>query len=203
MSEINKESLPGNQIIKKPEEKVVKKVTTGAVRTRKEPLLYRIFGGETARSIGSYVIWDVVVPAIKSTITDVVTNSVEMIFYGDTKRSSNRLRRDRGRTYVSYNSIYSGGRRGPETIRTPRARDRHNFEDIIIETRSDADHVLGTLVELIDVYGLATVTDFYDSVGLTSEYTDSKYGWESLAKASVRPTRGGYIIDMPQPYPIE
>lgn len=200
MKEINEE-FPGNQI-KKPEKKSVSKVTSGSVRKRKEPILYKIFGGETARGIGSYVVWDVLVPAIKSTITDIVTNSVEMVFYGDTKRSSsNRLRRERGRTYVGYNSIYEGGRR--EGSKRSRPRNRHSFDDVVLESRSDAEEVLGTLVELIDVYGVATVTDFYDSVGLQSEYTDNKFGWESLGDAAIRPTRGGVFLDLPKPYPIE
>ena len=33
--------------------------------------------------IGDYVIWDILIPAFKSTITDIVANSVEMLFYGE------------------------------------------------------------------------------------------------------------------------
>lgn len=203
MTEFNKDNFPGNEINPKSEEtKKVAKVTKGAVRQRKEPLLLRIFGGETAKNIASYVLWDVIVPAAKSTITDVVSNSVEMIFYGDEGRKSSRVRRDKGRSYVSYSSIYDDRKRTPAT-RRDRGRNRHRFDDVIIETRADAEEVLSTLVELIDQYELCTVKDFYEAVGISSEYTDHKWGWESLGNASIRPVRGGYILDLPTPQPIE
>lgn len=203
MDDFKKENFPGNEIIKEPEEtKKVTKVTKGAVRKRKEPFLYKIFGGETAKSIASYILWDVIVPAAKSTVTDVVSNSIEMLFYGDEGRKSNRVRRDKGRSYVSYSSIYDNRKREPAT-RRERGRNRHRFDDVIIETRADAEEVLSTLIELIDQYDLCTVKDFYEAVGISAEYTDNKWGWESLGNASIRPVRGGYILDLPAPEPYD
>lgn len=205
MSDFNKENFPGNQI-NKPEEKKVAKVTRGSVARRKEPLLDRIFGGETARSIGSYVIWDVLIPAAKSTISDIVTQSVEMLFYGERgsgRRSSSRIRRDRDRSYVSYNSMYDTPRRSISGGKERHRRDRHDFGDIIFETRGDAEEVLTALIELIDQYDLATVEDFFDAVGLPTEYTDGKYGWNSLGNVAIKPTRGGWFITLPRPKPIE
>lgn len=206
MAEFKKENFPGNEINPKPDgEKNVTKVTKGAVRQRKEPLLYRIFGGETARNIATYILWDVIVPAAKSTIADSINNSLDMMFYGDEggrSGRSNRVRRDKGRSYVSYNSIYDNRHREPST-RKDRNRGRHRFDDVVIEYRSDAEEVLSTLVELIDQYELCTVKDFYEAVGISSEYTDHKWGWESLGNASIRPVRGGYIIELPAPRPLE
>lgn len=193
---VNKDEFPGNSIKRSP----VPKVTVGKVRKMEEPVLYKIFGGETASTISSYILWDVLIPALKSTITDIINNTTEMIFYGSGKRSRH-LQRDRGRSYVSYNSIYD--RRG---IRRDRDRSRpsnpHRFEDVIFETRSDAEEVLSTLVDMIEQYDLATVDEFYEACGLQGEFTDNRYGWESLAGASVIPIRGGYILDLPKPKPI-
>lgn len=204
MPEFKEENFPGNSIIKKPkEEKKVSKVVKGTVVQRKEPLLDRIFGGDTFGSIGNYIVWDVLVPAAKSTISDIVTNSIDMIFYGEEGRSrSKRVRRDRDRSYVSYNSIYDGRRRAPSR-REKTNKDRHNFEDIVFASRGDAEEVLVTLVEYIDQYELATVEDFYESVGLPSEYTDGKWGWESLERAQVKPTRGGFYLQLPSPVHID
>jgi hypothetical protein len=178
-------------------------VTRGAVTQRKEPLLYKIFGGESARNIGDYIMWDVLIPAAKSTITDIITNTIEMIFYGEgSSRSTGRhIRRDRTRSFVSYSSLYDN--KSKETPTRSRNRSRHRFDDIIIETRGDAEEVLSQLVELIDMYNVASVSDFYDSVGLTSEFTDHKYGWDNLSKAHIYPVRGGYVIDLPKPFPLD
>jgi hypothetical protein len=204
MAEFKEENFPGNSIRKNPERKPVKRVVTGAVRQRKEPILDKIFGGETARSVGSYVIWDVLVPAAKSTISDIITTSIELLFYGEKGSSSRsgRIKRDRDRSYISYNSLYDG--RSRSTRRDPiKRRDRHDFDDIVFETRGDAEHVLTTLIELIDQYELATVEDFYEAVGLPSEYTDGKYGWESLGNVAIKPIRGGWFLTLPKPRPIE
>jgi len=199
----NELDFPGNSIVPEPK-KEIKRLAKGAVRRRKEPLLDRIFGGETAQGIVEYVLWEVLVPAAKSTLSDIVSNTIELALYGDTSRRSSRLKRDRDRTVVSYNSMYDKRPRRSEKRPSPRTRrDRHRFDDIVITARVDAEEVLSTLIDLVDQYDVATVGDFYDACRLTSEYTDRKYGWESLNEASIHPVRGGYIIDLPKPHPIE
>jgi len=214
MSIVDPKNFPSNSIHASDpaKEKVQKQksVVKGTIRQRKTPLLTQIFAGEGAKEIWDYIMWEVLVPAAKSTIDDIVSNTIEMALYGSTgNRRSNRLRRDRGRTLVSYSSLYNDRRttsRHRTTKREPgnrRTTDRHRFEDIIIETRTDAEIVLSTLIDLIDQYDLASVADFYDALGLGSEYTDRRYGWDDLNQASVRPVRGGYILELPKPYPID
>lgn len=197
---INPEDFPGNSILK-PEKKV-SRVTKGTVHQRKKPILDRIFGGETAQGIVEYVLYEVLIPAAKSTISDIVSNTIEMALYGETGKRSSRLRRDRDVTHVSYNSIYDG-RKSRSRSSSRRPRSRHRFDDIVIEKRVDAEEVLSTMVDQIDLYELVTVADFYEACGIQSEYTDQNYGWESLREASIRPVRGGYILDLPDPYPLD
>ena len=61
-----------------------------------------------------------------------------------------------------------------------------------------------TLDDLIDQYGVVSVADLYDLVGLTStNYTDNKYGWTDLRHAEVRRDRDGYLLRMPKATPIK
>ena len=76
-----------------------------------------------------------------------------------------------------------------------RNRSRHNFDDIILDSRGEAEEVLSHLVDLVDDYGMASVADLYDLVGITSNFTDNKYGWTNLSSASVSRVRDGYLID--------
>lgn len=209
MAKISNENFPANPIKPKEEPaRKVQKVVKGGIYQRKEPILYQIFGGETANNIATYILWDVLIPAIKSTLSDMITNSVDMLFYGEgsrSGRSTSRVRRDRDRSYVSYNSLYDNRRPRRESSgrSIKRNRDRHRFDDIIFDNRTDAEEVLTTLVELVDQYDLATVEDFYDAAGLQAEYTDGKYGWDDLREAMVRSVRGGYILSLPTPLPID
>jgi len=57
-------------------------------------------GGEDAESLGDYIMFDVLVPTIKNTITEIVTNGVEMILFGDERPSSRREYRQRTRAVL-------------------------------------------------------------------------------------------------------
>lgn len=175
------------------------KVIKGNIVERKKPLLMRIFG-ENTKSVGNYILWDVLIPAGKNTITEMISNGIEMLLYGEPRSN---VRRDRGRSYVSYNSYYKDRDREPDSRRLEIGKNRHRFEDVVLESRSDAEEVLSNLVDLVEDYGVATVADFYDLVGLSGEWADNKYGWDNLSRSSVKRVRDGYILEMPKPLVIE
>lgn len=191
------DEFPGNQ---KEERKEITKVVKGTVIRRKKPLLARWFG-DSMDDIGAYVIWDVLIPAAKSTISDIITNSIEMLLYGSTERGK-YIRRDRSRSYVNYNSLYDHKRRRDRTT-TTKSPSRHDFNEVIFERRIDAEEVLSNLVELIDMYDVATVADFYSAAGLDEEWNDHKFGWDNLARGTVKRIREGYILVLPRPIQLE
>lgn len=185
------------------EPRKVTKLISGSVSKREKPLLMRIFG--ESEGVGNYILWDILIPAFKDTILDMIRNGSEMIIFGETRTKSS-LRRDRDRSYVSYGSFARERERREPRDRGGRSsynRGRHNFDDIIIDTRGDAETVLENLVDLIEEYGQATVADFYGFIGMEVEWSDNKFGWETLNRASIRPVRGGYIIELPKAIPLD
>lgn len=200
------DTLPGNQKTKKvdkDQKEKLEKVVKGNVVKQKKSFTKRLVSsmiGEDVNSVTQYIIQDVVVPAAKNTIADMVSGGIEMLLFGEIKGT--KTKRRGGQSYVSYNSYYGRDdrrepRRSPHK-RNPRSRSSHIFDDILLETRGEAEEVLSLLVELTDSYGMATVADLYDLVGVTSEFTDTKYGWESLGGATVDRTRSGYLINLPR-----
>ena len=71
------------------------------------------------------------------------------------------------------------------------------FKDI-----SEADYVIKHMKEIIELYGYVTVSDFYDLVGITGNYTDNKYGWTNIRNAEVIRVSDGYLIKLPKALPI-
>ena len=71
-------------------ERKIKKVVTSPVKTKKNDgrKLANIFISEDAANVKSYVFMDVLVPAIKKAISDIVTNGIDMILYGETRSCS-------------------------------------------------------------------------------------------------------------------
>ena len=56
--------------------------------------------------------------------------------------------------------------------------------------------------ELIDMYQLVSVADFYDLVGVSGNYTDNRYGWTNVRNAYVVRVRDGYMIKLPKALPL-
>jgi len=180
----------------KEEPKKVNKIVSGSVVQRKKSLGKRMvetFVGEDIVNVKSYVIHDVLIPAAKNALTDMVQGGIEMLLFGGKK--SDRSKRDKGRSYVSYNN-YS--KQEPRRDQSNRNRASHNFDDIVLDSRGDAEEVLSNLVMLIEDYGQATVGDLYDLVGITSNFTDNKYGWKNLNSSYVERVRDGYLINLPR-----
>ena len=76
-------------------------------------------------------------------------------------------------------------------------------KDIVLASRSDAEEVLTQLCALLNDYGVVTVSDLYDLVGITSKFTDDKYGWTDLKTAVIKGVRTGYLLDLPTPQEIK
>ena len=182
------------------EKKKVEKVVTGTVKTKKKTDIRKFtdnFISEDLNTVKSYIFMDVLIPAVKKAISDVVRNGIDMILYGDSAHSKSNS----GASKVSYRSYYDGAknRRDSESART---RTSYSYDNIIFDNRGEAEDVLARMDELVDTYGNASVADLYDLVGITGNYTDNKYGWTNIRTARVERVRDGYTIKLPKALPL-
>jgi hypothetical protein len=92
---------------------------------------------------------------------------------------------------------------GPERVMSRQARARHNFDEIVLDDRAEAEEVIDRLFDLVSRYESASVADLYELVGLASSHTDHKWGWSDLHGAGVSRIRGGYLLDLPEPEPLD
>lgn len=187
-------------------EKKVDRVVQGTVVRRKKTFgqqAAEMFFGDDTRTVMDYVLNDILVPAMKSTLSDMVGGGIEMLLFGERRssssRGSSRVYRDRDRSYVPYNRI---SRDDDHRYISKAVRSRHDFDQITIESRGEAEDVLSHLVDLIEDYAVASVADYYDLLGIESNFTDQKYGWTNIRDAYVERVRGGYSIRLPRPREI-
>ena len=182
------------------EKKRVESVVKGGAKLKKKNELQKVAGSiisEDAKSVKSYILMDVLVPAIKDAIEDIVTNGVRMLLRGDTsaRRSSSG-----GVSHISYNKAYD--RRDRSSVN--RSRGVMDFDDLVLDTRAEAEDILRALDELIDKYTIASVADMYEAAGIRNfEYTAQKYGWTDIRRAEVVRVRNGYWLKMPKVCPID
>lgn len=180
--------------------KKVEKVVTGNARTKKKGEINKIadiFISEDVKNVKSYILLDVLVPAIKKAISDIVTNGIDMVLYGEKSAPGKKSPASK----VSYRSYYDKGR---EYDSRPVSRGvvGYNYDDILLDTRGEAEEVISRMDELISTYGLVSVADLYDLVGITGSFTDNKYGWTDIRSATVIRVSDGYMIKLPKTMPL-
>lgn len=185
------------------EKKEISKIVKGKVRTKPKSGMSKftdVFIAEDAGSVKSYIVMDVLVPAVKKAISDIVRDGIDMLLYGETKGRKTST----ASSYVSYRD-YS--RRDDDRDRDrfggSRRQTGYNHDDIILETRGEAEEVLTRMDELIETYGNVSVADLYDLIGKPCEYTDNKYGWENIRNAEPIRVRDGYLLKLPKAIPLK
>ena len=190
---------------KPPEKKVEKVVSGGATSIKKSGVRKTMdnFVANDLASIKDYVVHDVMIPTIKNTVWDIFTNALDIVLFKGEGRIGGRKSGDRTatRNYVNYNRMSDS--RSTHRSNEQR-RNAFSFDDILFDTKADAEEVLYHLNSAIAEYRIATVADLYDLAGITGEYTYQDYGWTNLSNAkTVRVRDGRYVIDLPRALPIE
>lgn len=185
------------------EERKVQKVVSGPVKIKKKSGVTKfadVFISEDASNVKSYILMDVLVPAIKKAVSDIVKDGIDMILYGESGRS----KKSGVGSKVSYGSYYKNDR-DRDGYRRSESRNIYNYDEIIFNTRGEAEMVLDQLDEIIERYSFAKVADLYDLAGISmgGNYTANNYGWTNLQSAKVIPVRDGYLIKLPRALPID
>lgn len=179
-------------------EKKVEKIVSGSVKTKKRNGVRTIadaFIPEDISNVKQYILTDIILPTIKKMFYNIFQNSLDAIF-GEIGRSKPSTTASR----VSYRSYYEPERK--RDVYSPTMRNGYSYDDIILENRGEAEDVILRMEEIIEVYGIVSVADLYDLVGIAGNHTDNKYGWTDIHSAQVVRVRDGYLIKLPKALPL-
>lgn len=189
---------------KKPDMKkpVVKTIPKMKPKSQVKNILSNIIVSEIG-TIKQYIIYDVLIPEFKSTVSTILKGSIDMLFHGEVRKTDKKSKYNK----ISYSDYYDrGGKRdryssGYRDHDRGYGRDVMTVEDIPFETRDDAMAVLDRMDETIDMYGVVSVSDVFQAAGVTGNgFTDNNYGWTSLKTADVERDRDGcYRIVISRP----
>lgn len=180
------------------EKKKVEKVVRGKVKTKPRSGVSKLadaFISDDASTVKTTLVEDILVPAAKKTISDLIVTGLDIIMYGES-----RGRRSGSSSYVSYRD-YS--RRDDDRRRDSSSRRGYSHEDIILESRAEAEEVLTRMDELIETYGTVSIADMYDLIGKSCAYTDNNYGWTNIRNAEPIRVRDGYMLKLPKALPLK
>ena len=169
------------------------------------------FGGNTVNQIKSYLISDVLIPAVKGFVEDSVLAILDNVLHPDTsnvnysKRSglprnnNERIRYDQVSKRSNLRSVgVSDSRKSPE-----------DYNNLVYASRGEAEVTLRRLYDIVSEFGVASVYDYYKLNGVTGEWSTDKYGWDidsfpdPRSFGKVRHVPGGYSIILPRVSVIE
>lgn len=188
---------------REPKEQKEIKPVAKAVKTRKKSTSKRMIDmifNEDINSIKSYILLDVVLPAFKKTVVDVVTEGINSLVYGEDRP----VKTVGTASKISYQNYYDRKNRIASSDRGRATSTILDYEDIVFESRGEAESVLSRMQEVISVYGTVSVSDLYELADIsTDNYQLNKFGWSNLRNAEVVRIRDGYVIKLPKPFPLD
>lgn len=199
MNPIISSSIPATEVKPKHD-----KITTGKVTVKKKSELRKladVFIAEDIKKVRDSIIYDYVVPAVRNLIVGALSEAVRMTFQGGSPRPYNA-----STTFNQWTPVQPTGARYWTNPNTPTATPAYpsyggatnSYQDVVFASRRDAENVLSEMIQTIATYGRVTISDFYDLVGVTSDYTDCAYGWTDLQTATIHAVGGGFIISLPR-----
>lgn len=188
------------EIPKNGREKIAPVIDRSKVVSTKKPLGKKIsetFMTEDAKDVKTWLLMDVLIPGIKSTILDILS----MMFFGETNyRGSSRKSSSSGR--VDYRSKYQS----PSERTTRRRRnerydsdDQVDFRNIIIRNREDAEDIVEEMRKRIRDTNSVSIADLLDLIDVPGRYTDNNWGWDDEMDVGIRRVSSGYLIDVTEP----
>lgn len=181
--------------------KKIKQVTTGKQLNDKKSVAVN-----TVKKGGSFVMDELVLPMVKRTTHDIITNildvlsgTVDTLFGVPRQKSRSGYNRER----VSYFKYYDTDDRMTRNYRSGILGANDRLDDILIPTRGEAEDVLDCLQDIINKYDSVSIADYKELVGVDTSFTDNKYGWTNIRNAQVKRCRDGYVIKMPRALPLD
>ena len=186
------------------EKKEIKAVVNGKVTKKKKGIGSKIgavlFDDNNVGDVKEYVLFDVIVPAVKNAISNAITGGIDMLLFGE--RRSDSSRSSYSRDYTSYSSRSTSRR--DSSRQGYRRPSLFELDDILFPTKLDANSVIDNMFNILDEYGVVSVADYYALVGEPSNYQMNAWGWENLTNVYTQRTRNGeYKIVLPKPVNIK
>lgn len=193
--------------------KEIERVTTGEVLIPKKGLWEKFketFIADNFKNVSTYAFHEILIPALQNMVADTTSGMVDRMFgvrgrrgIGIGSGTGPRITYNSPVRRYGYTQDNLDRRNLPSRSDLSRRSTSTLTTDIVLATKEEAMLVLERMTDICDQYQIVTVGDLNSLVGLPSTHVDEKWGWEDLRSAQIRDVREGYLLDLPQPQPIQ
>lgn len=216
MTDYNKVAHTSNTEAKKETKEERPKVERVAVAKKRKPkmserLVRAIAGPDGIPSVSQYISKEIIIPAAKDLFVNAIQSGISMMVYGHDKPAGGSGAYRATSSYrapsTNYGNRYQAGT--PANNSQPNYSNKvtntsFNSMDYAVASRQEALHVMENMQNLVADYGIATISDFYDMLGVETTFADSAFGWASNLdnNATVVSVRDGFAVRLPRPEPV-
>lgn len=197
-----------NKQTQKKEKPDLKCVVSGKSKPVPQSFWSKVFVGikpASGQTMKGFIFDEIVTPLIQRAVVEGVTGAINYLVKGDAyadRKNNNSF----GKSYINYNGISSGksNANGSQYVYSGK-NSGMEIENVWFESRVDAQRVLDEMQSVIAGYDILTVNGFYDIIGRTNiiDPSNEKFGWSDLRNAYITASRGGWVIHLPHPMPID
>ena len=206
---ISNNSVEEKKVDRRKHDPIVTKAPKKVKKNLLERLVVGIIGPDGLPAIGSYLVKDVIGPALLQMTVESLKTGIDMVAYRGNQPPVGRS------PYTSYPSSVAhrpatnyGNRYIPagQTAQAPApaATTRMRVEQYTIEDRNEAWGIVEALAAAANAYNVVALSEYYELMGVATSYTHHNYGWdaEDISKVQVQPVAGGFTLKFPPVRPL-
>lgn len=193
-------------------EKKIDPVVKSATKIQKKSFVARVKKGVDDWDIPGVIrhaYHEVAIPAAQNLFYDTIVDAIGRVTF---KHGGRRYPGPHGGSMITYGGRVNRDPREPRD-RDPRTaprptqgpRGRRMADNVIFDTRGEAQDVLDGLNDVLLEYDFVTVGDLYELLGRPQDANpvDWKWGWVVAVDAPITQTRDGFMLDLPPVGPID
>ena len=170
-----------------------------------ERLVVGLIGPDGLPAIGSYLVKDVIGPALLQMTVESLKTGIDMVAYRGNQPPAYRSPYSSNiahRPATNYGNKYVPASQTPAP--TPVATTRMRVEQYTIEDRNEAWGIVEALAAAANAYNVVALSEYYELLGVATSYTHHNYGWDAgdISKVQVQPVAGGFTLKFPPVRPL-
>ena len=154
-------------------------------------------------NLGEWLVFDMLIPMTKNVVSDVIKGMLNSWTGGNSSKWADNSSFESRNSYSSY---YDRTNK-QSAIKQQRNRPNTHYGStkvFWVPSREAAEDVMKRMEGTIDEFQMITVADTCDLIGVSANYTDTSWGWETMRGARYVAAEGGGVnIIMPSPRQID
>lgn len=206
---ISNNSVEEKKVDRRKHDPIVTKAPKKVKKNLLERLVVGLIGPDGLPAIGSYLVKDVIGPALLQMTVESLKTGIDMVAYRGNQPPAYRSPYNPYPSSVAHRPATNyGNKYVPATHNTkaqaPVATTRMRVEQYTIEDRNEAWGIVEALASAANAYNVVSLAEYYELMGVATSYTHHNYGWdaEDISKVQVQPVAGGFMLKFPPVRPL-